>query len=396
MLNDEKTVLKNGYESNAVPPWKARSFPDRESSPVGADPDRSQGTESAGAKNLKIPKRDLIYFIGQLAIMFDTGLNLITALDCLAQQARNPAFEELVKNIRASISQGKPLWIAMSLHPRIFSPICVGMVRAGEISGTMGEMLDRLEMFLERENDIRINVRSALSYPLFMLVLSMGVLVFLLTYVFPKFEGLFGEKRDLLPLPTKFFLTLSHISRDYWYLLLPAIVLLAGTAIWAWHREESRKHLDPLFLKIPLLGDLLARMSLSRSFHTLALMLEGGIPTLEALRMAKDVAGNMVFREAWGKVAVEVENGRDIVGPLRSTPKISPSEIQMISMGDQSGRLSQVLTKLSHRSEREVDIAVKSLIRFVEPALVIVMGFLVGMIVLSLILPIFAMSRVAS
>jgi type II secretory pathway component PulF len=151
--------------------------------------------------------------------------------------------------------------------------------------------------------------------------------------------------------------------------------------------------LDQRILQVPLLGELIMRLSLSRSFHTLGLMLQGGIPTLEALGMARDVAGNAFFQETWTQVAVEAENGRDITSPLRENPYMPPSEIQMIAMGDRSGRLSQVLSKLSVRYEKEIDLSVKNLIRFVEPALVILMGFLVGTIVLSLVLPIFALSK---
>lgn len=346
-----------------------------------------------GDKNLKISRKNLIYFIGQLAIMFDTGLNLMTALECLAVQAKNPSFERLIKDIRHTISEGSPLWLAMTRHPRVFTPICVSMVRAGEASGAMGEMLTRLETYLDQQNDIRLRVRSALSYPVGMMILSVGVIIFLLTYVFPKFEAIFEGKEESLPLPTLFFLTLSNLFTHYWYILVPAAVVLIGGVVWCWRQPDVRKHIDPALLKIPLVGEVLMRTSLSRSFHTLALMLEGGIPILDALGMARDVAGNSHFKETWVKVSKEVENGRSFSGPLGSNPFIPPSEVQIISMGDRSGQLATVLAKLSTRYEKEVDFSVKNLIRVIEPSLVVVMGCLVGLIVLSLILPIFAMSR---
>lgn len=372
--------------------WMAKG-PSALDSMHGDIDEATQQAQLLNKKNIKISRKDLIYFVGQLAIMFDTGLNIMTALDCLTLEAKNPALRTLVVNVRKSISEGNPLWVAMKKNPKVFSPICVSMVRAGESSGAMGKMLYRLEKFLDTQEDIRKRVRSALSYPVTMLVFSIAVLVFLLSYIFPKFEVMFQDRWEDLPAPTKFFLALSHMCTDYWYIIVPSAIMIIGGSIWCWTRKEFRFHIDGFLLKIPLLGQLLMRMSMSRSLHTLALMLEAGIPVLDALRMAKDVAGNAVFTGTWNQVSLEVENGRDIAGPLKKNPHIPVSEVQMISMGDRSGRLPVVLTKLSDRYESEINISVKNLIQFVEPALVITMGCLVGMIVISLILPIFAMSR---
>ncbi|MHC4943426.1 MAG: type II secretion system F family protein [Planctomycetota bacterium] len=393
MLRDEEQTRGTAVRENPADRWSAASDMENLNAPRDGEYPSSPGSDKSKRSNLKIGQRDLVYFIGQLSIMFDTGLNLMTALECLAGQARNPAFKKLIIDIRHTISEGSPLWLAMKKHPRVFSPICVSMVRAGEASGNMEEMLRSLENYLERQEDIRTRVRSALSYPIFMLVASVGVLIFLLTYVFPKFETLFEGREDTLPTPTKIFLGLSDLFVDYWYFLLAGAVVVGAAVIWCLRHHQIRFRLDSALLSIPLLGTLLVRMSLSRSFHTLALMLDGGIPTLDAMAMAQDVSGNHVFSNTWRKVSIEAENGRDITGPLRDNPHVPPSEIQMISMGDRSGKLSNVLSKISLRYEKEIDLAVKGLIRFVEPALVIAMGLLVGLIVLSLILPIFALSR---
>jgi type II secretory pathway component PulF len=392
-LREKERNWGSAAKSDQTDRWAAASDPAAADAARGGDYTSHDEPQKLSRSSLKITQRDLVYFIGQLSIMFDTGLNLMTALECLAGQARNPAFKKLITDIRHTISEGSPLWLAMKKHPKVFSPICVSMVRAGEASGNMEEMLTSLENYLERQEDIRTRVRSALSYPIFMLVASIGVLIFLLTYVFPKFETLFEGREDALPLPTKIFLGISDLFVEHWYFLLAGCVLIGAGVFWCLRQEHIRSRLDNSLLNIPLLGTLLVRMSLSRSFHTLALMLDGGIPTLDALAMARDVAGNKVFGATWRKVSVEAENGRDITGPLRENPHVPPSEIQMISMGDRSGKLSNVLSKISFRYEKEIDLAVKGLIRFVEPALVICMGLLVGLIVLSLILPIFALSR---
>jgi len=357
---------------------------------------RIQSTKNSGFNfgSNRINKKDLIYFVGQLAIMFDTGLNIMTALECLSTEAKNPSLQKLVTEIKDSIAEGNPLWIAMKQHPKTFDPICVSMVRAGESSGAMGKMLTRLETYLEQQNDIRIRVQAALSYPVAMMIFSVAVLIFLLSYIFPKFEVMFKDKQDSLPLPTKFFMAISNLFVDYWFIIAPVALIVIGAAIWCWLTEEIRKQIDPLLLKIPLLNTVLMRLSMSRSLHTLSLMLQGGIPVLSALNMARDVAGNKVFEDTWSKVAFEVENGRDLTTPLKLNKHIPRSEVQMITMGDRSGQLPVVLSKLSARYEKEIDTSVKGLIRLIEPALVISMGFMVGLIVLSLILPIFAMSRI--
>lgn len=392
MFRKPGTTVEKPEKEDLSSRWKAQE----ESTPLSMEGSKHlQAGPPVKESNLRISRRDLIYFIGELAIMFETGLNLLIALECLAKQAKNLSLERLVTEIRASISEGSPLWLAMKRHPRVFSPVCVSMVRAGEASGTMGEMLTKLEEYLERQDDVRNRVRSALSYPVFMLVISTGVLIFLLCFVFPKFELIFKGNEDKLPAPTRFFLGLSWLFSNYWYAILLGVAVLAGLAFWCWRQKEIKARIDPVLIGIPLFGTLLVKLSLSRSFHTLALMLRGGIPTLEALNMARDVSGNQVFRDMWKSVTREVENGRDITAPLAANPNVPPSEVQMISMGDRSGELPTVLTKLSKRYDKEIDLAVKSVIRFVEPTLVICMGFLVGMIVLSLILPIFAMSRAA-
>jgi len=216
---------------------------------------------------IRLGGRDLIYLIGQLSIMFSTGLNLLTALECLAAQAKNPSLKRLVEEIRRSISEGNPLWLAMKKHPKVFSPVCVGMVRAGESSGTMEDMLASLEGFLERQHEIRARVKSAISYPLFMLSAAVAVLVFLLTYVFPKFEALFRGREDALPAPTRFFLVLSDLLCVHWYVPLGLATAAVGVGWWALRRPEVRDLLDRSVLRVPLVGDLLMRLSLSRSFQ---------------------------------------------------------------------------------------------------------------------------------
>lgn len=341
----------------------------------------------------KVADKDVLYLVDQLAIMFETGLNLLVALDCLATQSKNPALKRIVGYLRDDIKEGSALSDAMAKYPKVFGPVCVNMVRAGEMSGDMDGMLRRLSEYLEREIETRSQIKSALSYPVIMLTMAFLVIAFLIIYVFPKFSVFFVGHEDLLPTPTRIFLWVGVSVKAYWQYVL-AGSFAAGVGVFFLLREEKvRNGIDTFMLKVPLLGTLIAKASLSRSFHTLAVLLHGGIPILEALKLSREVAGNYVFRNCWTNVASELENGRDFATPLKDNPHIPGSEVQMLGLGERSGHLSTVLSKLSKHYEREIDQAVKGLIKFVEPALIIVMGGLVGLIVASLILPIFAISK---
>ncbi len=362
---------------------------------VAKETDEQQGEQQQVMRRVRGRPRpkDVLCMMEQMSIMFETGLNLMVALDCMAVQARSPALRAIVEQMRDSIRGGMPLWQAMENHPKVFSPICVNMVRAGEIAGCMDEMLPRLTEYLEREIDTKSRVKSAISYPIVMLVMAVFVVAFLIIYVFPKFLPIFEGNEHLLPFSTKFFLWVGTTCQEKWPMILGGAVVLAVGGFFFVQQPKVKMALDRLWLKIPLVGNVVSKLSLSRSFHSIAVLLHGGIPILEALRVAHDVAGNHVFKETWNDVSEELRNGREFTAPLKNNPYIPLSEVQMMSMGERSGHLSMVLSKISKHYEKEIDYSVKSLVKFVEPALIIVLGVLVGLIVTSLILPIFQISH---
>jgi type IV pilus assembly protein PilC len=341
----------------------------------------------------KVEDKEVLYLVDQLAIMFETGLNLLVALDCLALQSKNPAMKRIVFGLRDAIREGSSLANAMAQYPKVFGPVCVNMVRAGETGGCMDDMLARLSEYLEREIETRSQIKSALSYPIVMICMAFLVVAFLIIYVFPKFEVFFVGHEELLPRPTRIFLWIGQTVNAYWQFIVPGLAVLGVGVFYIFRDKKVQQALDRLWLKVPFLGVLISKSSLSRSFHTLSVLLHGGIPILEALKLSQEVAGNLVFKRCWGKVSEELENGRDFSAPLRDNPHIPQSEVQMLSLGERSGHLSMVLAKLSKHYEKELDYAIKSLLKFIEPALIICMGFLVGLIVMSLILPIFAISK---
>ena len=363
--------------------------------PITSKIDEVEQAPKAGLfEKRKVADKDVHYLIDQLAIMFETGLNLLLALDCLAVQTKNPALRRVVIELRDGIKEGSSLADAMANFPKVFNPVCVNMVRAGEVSGNMDEMLRRLSDYLDREIETRSQIKSALSYPVVMLCMAFLVVSFLIIYVFPKFSVFFEGHEELLPAPTRLFLWIGTTCKAYWKFILPGVAALGVGVFFLLREQRVKDALGRFFLIVPFLGTLISKASLSRSFHLLAVLLHGGIPILEALRLSQEVAGNVVFRKSWQKVSEDLENGKDFATPLKENPHIPMSEVQMLSLGERSGHLSTVLTKLSKHYEREISHAIKSLLKFVEPALIICMGALVGLIVMSLILPIFAISKV--
>ncbi|MDG2148041.1 MAG: type II secretion system F family protein [Planctomycetota bacterium] len=364
---------------------------------VGIDPsvaDRFKASLRIAIKRMQVPQDQILDIVTQLAIMFETGLNLSAALEVLEKQAATPQQAEFVGSIRRGVENGKPLSAAMALEGWAFSPVALALVRAGEMTGDLGAMLQKVAEFMERDISTRKKVRSAMSYPAFMAVMAACTIIFLLVNVFPKFAELFGDQPDKLPGPTRFFLDLSDILRAHGAWLLPAMLVGLGACIWGARSREGKRIFDPLYLKVPAFGKLIKAVSISRSFHVLGVMMNAGLNVLEALQLAADVSGNHRYVELWDDTRKKVENGHDISETLMDNPLIPPAEAAMISLGERSGTLPTVLEKITSHHEKKVESAIKAFVAVIEPAMTILMGAVVALIVSSLIMPMFAISQV--
>jgi type IV pilus assembly protein PilC len=269
----------------------------------------------------------------------------------------------------------------------------VALVRASEASGTLAEMLDRIADYLRARMESRAKVRAAMTYPAVIAALAVGVTIFLLTYIMPKFEPLFTRKGVDLPQMTVFMMSASRALIDYWYAWLAgAVAAVVGLIYWK-RTESGGRTWDGMMLNLPLLGPLFRKIILSRSISTLGTMIASGVSALDALRLCGESAGNRLYHELWENVRERVTAGDQICEALAGQSLVPPTLVQMIASGEQSGRLDEVLLKVSSFYDREVETSLKSATSLIEPMMICVMGVVVGTIGLSLLLPIFSLSR---
>jgi type IV pilus assembly protein PilC len=345
------------------------------------------------SRRMQVPQDQVLEIVTQLSIMFETGLNLSQALEVLERQGATPHLKSFVGRIREAVEEGRPLSVAMGEQSWAFSPVALALVRAGEMTGDLGGMLNKVAEFMERDIGTRKKVKGAMAYPIFMAVMAVCVVIFLLVNVFPKFADLFGDKPELLPAPTRFFLMLSEVLQAHGAWVLPSCAAAVGAVVALIRSKEGRRICDPTFLRLPAFGKLIKAVSISRSFHVLGVMMGAGLNVLEGLALAAQVSGNRRYVDLWNATKKRVENGSDISETLLNDPLIPPAEAAMISLGERSGTLPEVLAKITKHHEKKVESAIKAFVSTIEPAMTIAMGAVVALIVSSLILPMFKISQ---
>lgn len=349
--------------------------------------------DGAGLFGGRVSRRDIANVTTQLAVMVDTGITLSSAFAGLIAQEHNPKLKQLLSDLQAAVEGGSDFSSALQAHPQYFDATYVALVRASEASGTLAEMLDRIADYLRTRIESRAKVRAAMTYPAVIAGLAVGVTIFLLTYIMPKFEPLFMRKGNELPQMTVFMMSASRLLIDYWYAWIAGTVAAVAGLIF-WKRTESgRRAWDRALLNLPILGPLFRKIILSRSISTLGTMIASGVSALDALRLCGESAGNRLYYELWENVRERVTAGDQICEALAGEPLVPPTLVQMIASGEQSGRLDDVLLKVSSFYDREVETSLKSATSLIEPIMICVMGVVVGTIGLSLLLPIFSLSR---
>lgn len=343
----------------------------------------------------KVRKGDIVYATNQLAVMIDTGISLSIALQNIIDQEQNLALRSILKELKGAVEEGEDFSAALARYPKLFDKTYVSLIKASEATGTLGPMLERIAGYLRQELDTKSRVRGAMAYPAVMMALAIGVTIFLLTFVLPKFTPLFNRKGVALPKPTRVMMTLSVLLIDYWYLWLAAGVLAPAALVFGRRTAAGRQAIDFIKIHLPILGPLFRKVIISRSIRTLGTMVSSGIPMLEALQLSADVAGNVFYERLWKGVAVAVTEGNEVWQSLAGNPLFPPMLVQMISAGEQTGKLGTVLERVSNYYDQEVETAIKTTTSLIEPIMITVMGAVVGGIALSLLLPIFTLSRAA-
>ncbi|MBX7167597.1 MAG: type II secretion system F family protein [Pirellulales bacterium] len=340
-----------------------------------------------------VRRQDIIYTTSQLSLMVDTGITLSSALGSIAQVEQNATWKRVLEQLRESVESGEDFSAALARHPRYFDETYVSLIRASESTGTLGEMLDRIATYMRKELETIHKVRAALAYPAVMLVMSINIVIFLLTWVFPKFAPLFERRGTALPKPTRCMLAISHFLTDYWYIAILGAAGLVFCFVWGKRTPLGRDLWDWCKINVPVLGKMQRKVVIGRSIRTLGAMLAGGVPMLQALDLCSRVSANVYYRRLWLEVAEAVTEGKQVHDALAGNPLLPATLVQMIAAGEETGKIDEVLARVSDYYEHEVEQAVKAMTSIIEPAMIGVMGVVVGGIAMSLLLPIFSLSH---
>jgi type IV pilus assembly protein PilC len=337
----------------------------------------------------RVKLRDLVMFSRQFATMIDAGLSVVKCLDILQQQCRNPKLAEVVAAVKHDVAGGASLTDALGKHPRVFSPLYVNMVRSAETGGLLDQVLDRLATFLEKEQEVRGKIKSAMTYPAVVMIFSVLMLMGLVFFVLPKFKIIFESMELKLPLATRILLGISDAGRQYWFVMVAAALVLAFVYKLYARTPGGAMAMDWLKLRMPVFGDLVMKGSVSRFARTFGTLITSGVPVLRALDIVADTSGNRVLAETIIKARSSIKEGDKISAPLFASRIFPVMVTQMIAVGEETGRLDQMLLKVSDFYDKEVDASLKSLTSLIEPVMIVGLGCIVALIAVSVISPIY-------
>ncbi len=328
-------------------------------------------------------------FSRQFATMVNSGLPILRALAILSEQTESPELAKILTRVRMDVEQGASLSGAMAKHPKVFDDLYVSMVKAGETGGVLDSVLLRLADQIEKEVSLRQRIKSAMTYPVVVLLMVLFILAAMLLFIVPQFEKIYADLGSQLPLPTRILLGASEALRNYWYLVIGGSIG-AWLGLKQWKKTDSgREAVDRFKLRVPVFGPLFRKTALSRFSSTLGVLLRSGVPILQALDIVADTVGNRVVSKAVSDVQVSVREGESIAKPLSQHAVFPPMVVQMLAVGEETGAVDTMLEKVAQFYDEEVTAAVDSLTSLIEPLMIAVIGGAVGMSVIALYLPMF-------
>ncbi|MCX5677753.1 MAG: type II secretion system F family protein [Candidatus Omnitrophica bacterium] len=347
-----------------------------------------------GAKKIKLD--DIAMFARQLATMVDAGITLVAALDILGEQMDNKAFGAIILTVRNDVETGSSLSAALAKHKKVFSPLFVNMVRAGESSGMLDDILDRLSQYLEKTSSLQKKVQSAMIYPAIVSSMAIGITLILLLKVVPIFKDIFSGFGAKLPTPTLILITISNTLQKYFLMVVLCVAGMVFLLRKYLNTEKGRVKFDGFVLNVPIFGTLLTKVAISKFSRTLSTLVKSGVPILSALEIVGKTAGNKVVENAVDEVRKNVREGEGIAAPLAKS-KIFPTMMtRMVSVGEQSGELEKMLSKIADFYDDQVSIAVSGLTSMIEPLIIAFLGIVIGSVVIAMFLPIFKLTTVVS
>jgi type IV pilus assembly protein PilC len=340
--------------------------------------------------------KDLAIFTRQFATMISAGLPLVQCLDILAKQSSKPSFGRVIADVTREVESGSTLSDALGKHKIVFDDLFRNMVAAGEAGGVLDEILMRLATYIEKADALKRKIQSAMVYPAVVLTVALGATAFMLIFIIPTFAKMFSDFGGELPLPTQIVLFMSAMLKQFWWVGLLGI----GFGIFFLQRtyatDNGRRAIDSMLLKLPVLGDVLLKGAVARFTRTLGTLIASGVPILSGLEITARTAGNKIIAEAIMTARASIREGETVSAPLKQSGVFPPMVVQMISVGEQTGALDEMLTKIAVFYEAEVDTAVDTLTSIIEPVMIVIMGGIVGGMVIAMYLPMFKLITVVA
>ena len=356
---------------------------------AGAGKAKAKGGAKASA-SAKVKSKVLMIFTRQLATLIDSGLPLLRGLTVLGRQEPNPMMKSSINALADSVQSGSTFSESLQQFPKIFNKLYINMVKAGELGGVLELVLNRLAEYQEKAQKLKNKIVAAMVYPIIVMVIAVGIMIFLMTVIVPKFEKIFEDmlgSRDKLPPLTKYVIGFSRWIQDN--LLILALGVVVMVVIWTVVKSTKggRRFIDSMKLKLPLFGDVQRKSAISRFTRTLGTLVTSGVPILQALNITRETAGNVIISDAINKVHDAVKEGESMVSPLEGSKVFPPMVISMVDVGEETGQLPEMLLKVADVYEDEVDNSVSALTSMLEPLMIVVLAVVVGVIVLALFMP---------
>ncbi|NYI41355.1 type II secretion system F family protein [Demequina lutea] len=338
----------------------------------------------------RVSLKDISVMARQLATMISAGLSLLRSLTILAEQTENPALSRVILDVRADVEGGRSLSAAIGRHPKVFPPLMINMVRAGEVGGFLDSVLDSVATNFEAEVKLHGKIKSAMAYPTVVFAIAILAVVGMLLFIVPTFQNLFASLGGQLPLLTRILVAMSHGLKVGAIPLV--VVIFAGVYLWRANKRKRgfRQVVEPLYLKAPIFGGLVQKVALARFTRNLGAMLRAGVPILQSLEIVGEASGNIVVENATRAVGESVRSGNSLAKPLSAHPIFPPMAVQMMAVGEDTGQLDQMLDKIADFYDQEVESTTEALTSLIEPLMIAVLGAIIGFMVIGLYMPIFS------
>jgi len=339
---------------------------------------------------------EVVIFSRQLATMVDSGIPLVQALDILCEQIEKPAFKSTLLKIKDDIETGSSLSDALARHPAVFSTLYINMVKAGESSGALDDILDRLASYLEKTNTLQRKVKSSLVYPMVVITMAILITLVMLLKVIPTFKGIFSMLGGELPLPTRILIFISDTIRQMFLYVASGIAVMVFALKKYARIPQGKENFDRILLSMPVLGPLFRKVAVAKFTRTFATLVKSGVPILVSLEIVGKTSGNAVIEKAVESVRSSIKEGENIADPLAKSEAFPPMVVRMIKVGEQTGELEKMLTKIADFYEDQVDAAVSGLTSLIEPLIIGFLGIVIGGIVIAMFLPVFKLTEIVA